>query len=463
MASRTGSKKPRPQLLRVLTLEGSCFQAITTLLVLDKLLDLVAERKGLKPKPCQLFDMIAGIGSGGWLALFLGRFQMDIQTCIHEWLLMMKVLGPLENISGGVRGILTPRSILDVDKLIEHITELSERYCNDTYLLKENGPATFVAAEVSGSIGNHPAFAASGIQRGNALNHRYCMFRTYRHNDLRTMLHEATNPATFRISDAFCVTNSTRYLTTNWVEGIGGTTVKFLNRLASHSQDIMKLAVDEMRKYYGPDSALEVFLHIGSGTPSPWDVANIKERSANRFPLSRTESPRRAPDRSNSLPTPSRRDSVKTFRPRLVSRSLTSRDSSATPAFGSSSISRTKTSVSNPNLGASSTSLRALKASLDASNTDMGVSAERNSGLAHPASVPKMLGQGNVMKEQFRNLRYPEIEPEVFQFGPEQALEGTLLDEVSDLERVDTYARDYLDQPYVTKKLERLSVLLAAW
>ncbi|OJJ57348.1 hypothetical protein ASPSYDRAFT_46496 [Aspergillus sydowii CBS 593.65] len=37
------------------------------------------------PKPCDFFDMIGGTGSGGLLAIMLGRLKMDIDQCIAEY------------------------------------------------------------------------------------------------------------------------------------------------------------------------------------------------------------------------------------------------------------------------------------------------------------------------------------------------------------------------------------------
>ncbi len=79
--------------LRILVLDGGGLQVVSTLLILNEILKRKAEKEGKKigqtQKPCDAFDVIAGIGVGGWLAIFLGRFQMDVTTCLSEWFDMM--------------------------------------------------------------------------------------------------------------------------------------------------------------------------------------------------------------------------------------------------------------------------------------------------------------------------------------------------------------------------------------
>src|ERR1700733_6585838 len=40
-----------------------------------------APRRDQIPKPCDHFDLIIGTGTGGLIALMLGRLRMDVETC----------------------------------------------------------------------------------------------------------------------------------------------------------------------------------------------------------------------------------------------------------------------------------------------------------------------------------------------------------------------------------------------
>ena len=42
------------------------------------------------PKPCDHFDLIAGTGTGGLIAIMLGRLRMDIDTCKDVYVRMTK-------------------------------------------------------------------------------------------------------------------------------------------------------------------------------------------------------------------------------------------------------------------------------------------------------------------------------------------------------------------------------------
>ena len=70
---------------------------MATLLILDDLLKAIAANPGNrdgKPRPCDVFDMIGGIGVGGWLALLLGRFHFDIATCIQVYAEIVRSVVP---------------------------------------------------------------------------------------------------------------------------------------------------------------------------------------------------------------------------------------------------------------------------------------------------------------------------------------------------------------------------------
>jgi hypothetical protein len=46
--------------------DGYGLQGISTLLILDKLIDSIAKRNNTsRPRPCDIFDVITGIGTGG--------------------------------------------------------------------------------------------------------------------------------------------------------------------------------------------------------------------------------------------------------------------------------------------------------------------------------------------------------------------------------------------------------------
>ena len=49
-----------------------------------------APRKDQIPKPCEYFDLIAGTGTGGLIAIMLGRLRLDLETCKDVYVRMTR-------------------------------------------------------------------------------------------------------------------------------------------------------------------------------------------------------------------------------------------------------------------------------------------------------------------------------------------------------------------------------------
>ncbi|MBE7180175.1 MAG: patatin-like phospholipase family protein [Terriglobus roseus] len=49
-----------------------------------------APRRSEIPKPCDHFDLIAGTGTGGLIAIMLGRLRLDVETCKDVYVRMTK-------------------------------------------------------------------------------------------------------------------------------------------------------------------------------------------------------------------------------------------------------------------------------------------------------------------------------------------------------------------------------------
>ncbi|KAL4989582.1 acyl transferase/acyl hydrolase/lysophospholipase [Aspergillus falconensis] len=66
--------------LNILSLDGGGVRGLSTLYILRSIMEAIDREH--PPKPCDFFDIIGGTGSGGLLALMLGRLKMDIDQCI---------------------------------------------------------------------------------------------------------------------------------------------------------------------------------------------------------------------------------------------------------------------------------------------------------------------------------------------------------------------------------------------
>ncbi|KAL2159081.1 hypothetical protein VTH06DRAFT_2840 [Thermothelomyces fergusii] len=74
--------------LRILSLDGGGVRGYSIFLILQELMHRTfvevegrAPRRSEIPKPCDHFDLIVGTGTGGLIALMLGRLRLDIETC----------------------------------------------------------------------------------------------------------------------------------------------------------------------------------------------------------------------------------------------------------------------------------------------------------------------------------------------------------------------------------------------
>ena len=91
MADRIDERNPNAP-LRLLSLDGGGVRGLSSLMVLDDLMENIAQeekRLGLRRrtddtrlKPCDYFDLIGGTSTGGIIAILLGRLRLDCRQCI---------------------------------------------------------------------------------------------------------------------------------------------------------------------------------------------------------------------------------------------------------------------------------------------------------------------------------------------------------------------------------------------
>ncbi|KAF2272112.1 FabD/lysophospholipase-like protein [Westerdykella ornata] len=83
--------------LRILSLDGGGVRGYSMLIILQELMHRTfveiegrAPKRHEIPKPCDHFDLIAGTGTGGLIAIMLGRLRLDIDTCKDVYVRMTK-------------------------------------------------------------------------------------------------------------------------------------------------------------------------------------------------------------------------------------------------------------------------------------------------------------------------------------------------------------------------------------
>ena len=79
-----------------------------------------APKRSEIPKPCEHFDLIVGTGTGGLIALMLGRLRMDIETCKDVYVRMTKRVFETDKT---IAGIPYRSTLFKASKLEEAIRE----------------------------------------------------------------------------------------------------------------------------------------------------------------------------------------------------------------------------------------------------------------------------------------------------------------------------------------------------
>ncbi|CAK1367552.1 unnamed protein product [Cercospora beticola] len=83
--------------LRILSLDGGGIRGYSMLIILQELMHRTfveiegrAPKRDEIPKPCDHFDLIVGTGTGGLIAIMLGRLRLDLDTCKDVYVRMTR-------------------------------------------------------------------------------------------------------------------------------------------------------------------------------------------------------------------------------------------------------------------------------------------------------------------------------------------------------------------------------------
>ena len=81
--------------LRILSLDAGGIQSISSLMILREIIDQISHsvnHSNAPPLACNIFDLICGTGTGGLIAIMLGRLRMSMDDTIKEYLDLAKAL-----------------------------------------------------------------------------------------------------------------------------------------------------------------------------------------------------------------------------------------------------------------------------------------------------------------------------------------------------------------------------------
>ncbi|CCU77108.1 putative patatin-like serine hydrolase [Blumeria hordei DH14] len=113
--------------LRILTLDGGGVRGYSMLILIQELMHRTyveiegrAPRRDQIPKPADHFDLIVGAGTGGMIALMLGRLRLDIETCKELYIYTTKKVFQTDKT---IAGIPYRSTLFKASKLEEAIKE----------------------------------------------------------------------------------------------------------------------------------------------------------------------------------------------------------------------------------------------------------------------------------------------------------------------------------------------------
>jgi hypothetical protein len=89
-----------------------------------------APRRDQIPKPCDHFDLICGTGTGGLIAIMLGRLRLDLETCKEVYVRMTRKVFETDKT---IAGIPYRSTLFKASKLEEAIKE-----CVMEHTVREN-------------------------------------------------------------------------------------------------------------------------------------------------------------------------------------------------------------------------------------------------------------------------------------------------------------------------------------
>ncbi|KAA1136445.1 hypothetical protein PGTUg99_032047 [Puccinia graminis f. sp. tritici] len=111
---------------RILCLDGGGIRGLSMLYVVRELMTSIQTRLRLHkaPLPCEIFEMICGIGTGGIIALLLGRLRLDISVAIEAYL---QIVRQVFRQSKGVIAAVRKKTRFSATKLEAVIREVVKR------------------------------------------------------------------------------------------------------------------------------------------------------------------------------------------------------------------------------------------------------------------------------------------------------------------------------------------------
>lgn len=245
-------------------------QAISILRVLKDVCKRLSERDGHATplRPCELFDVIGGIGTGGWLAILLGRYRLRIDQCLSIYVKIATAMDPMS--PGQKRPSGT--AALSQKVLIAKINKIIEEHEIGEYLLSDN-----LDQEPNAEFDRCHAFAVGVVKQAKGETaQQYRLFRAY--EPPAGLALEGPDPKKCKVAEICAATAAAKDLLGDWVLDVDGK--RYCDDNFPRTHNVSDLALDETISLFGKERGmrLDFVLNISPGVVSPKDVDELSRQ-----------------------------------------------------------------------------------------------------------------------------------------------------------------------------------------
>ncbi|KAH8158999.1 hypothetical protein CIB48_g9257 [Xylaria polymorpha] len=155
--------------LRILSLDGGGVRGYSMLIILQELMHRTyveiegkAPRRDQIPKPCDHFDLIVGTGTGGLIAIMLGRLRLDLEQCKELYVEMTRMVFETDKTIAGI----PYRSTLFKASLLEHAIKEAVRM----HTVSDNEGNDGAASSLVSTLSSISRSSASSVPRRHQSN-----------------------------------------------------------------------------------------------------------------------------------------------------------------------------------------------------------------------------------------------------------------------------------------------------
>ncbi|KAL5348595.1 hypothetical protein ACLOAV_006012 [Pseudogymnoascus australis] len=155
--------------LRVLSLDGGGVRGYSVFIILQELMHRTfveiegrAPKRSEIPKPCDHFDLIVGTGTGGLIAIMLGRLRLDLETCKEVYVRMTRKVFETDKT---IAGIPYRSTLFKASKLEEAIRECVREHTVFQSEGNDGDPFDDVQSPISYPLGRGDSGRSDGVKR----------------------------------------------------------------------------------------------------------------------------------------------------------------------------------------------------------------------------------------------------------------------------------------------------------